>query len=194
MIRIALLRHFPTDWNETGRLQGRSDRPLSACGRTALAARRLPDAWRGLGLLTSPLARARMTAEGLAEGAPVTADPRLTEMDFGAWEGAEGAALLADPASGYCGVEGWGWDFRPPGGESPAEVAARVAPVLAGIDRPCVIVTHRGVIRVILALATGWEFRGSEPFRVRKAALIPVTLGPGGRPVAADTAEPLAAR
>ena len=45
-------------------------------------------------------------------------------------EGLHGRDLIADPASGYAHIEDWGWDYRPPGGESPAELRARLEPYL----------------------------------------------------------------
>ncbi|MGM0586155.1 MAG: histidine phosphatase family protein [Pseudomonadota bacterium] len=192
MIEIGLLRHFPTRWNAEGRLQGRADIPLSEEGRAALARRRLPERWRGLPVIASPLSRARETAEALAEG-PVTLDPRLVEMDMGDWEGRIGAELLADPACPYCAVDSWGWDFRPPNGESPAEIVARLRPLLAELSAPCLLVTHRGVMRAVLALATGWNYDRPEPFRIKRAAVHPVRLE-GGAPVAAAPPEKLAER
>ena len=47
-VEIGLVRHFPTAWNAAGRLQGRSDIPLSDAARAELATRRLPPRWRGL--------------------------------------------------------------------------------------------------------------------------------------------------
>lgn len=179
MTEVALLRHFPTDWNAAGRLQGRTDVPLSAGSRAALAGLRLPARWRGARVVASPLGRAVETAAALAEG-PVAVDARLIEMDFGHWEGLEGAALLADPGSGYGPVEGWGMGFRPPGGESVAEMTARVAALLAELEGGprVVLVTHRGVMRAALGLATGWRWRGPEPFRIRRGRLHPLRLAP----------------
>ncbi len=179
MTKIALLRHFPTAWNEAGRLQGRADIPLSPEGRAALAGLRLPPRWRGAPLISSPLARARETAETLAEGAPVRLDPRLMEMDLGAWEGAASADLLADPASGYRPVETWTLAFRAPGGEGPEDLFARLRPLLAELSAPTILVAHRGILRAILALATGWRYEGREPFRIKRFALHPVTLRDG---------------
>ncbi|RMH50833.1 MAG: histidine phosphatase family protein [Alphaproteobacteria bacterium] len=190
---VGFLRHFPTGWNAAGRIQGRSDPPLSPESRAALARLRLPDPWRGLPVISSPLCRALETACALAAG-PVVADPRLVEMDFGAWEGRRAAELLADPASGFRPVEAWGWDFRPPGGESPAEIVPRLVAALAELPGPALIVTHRGVMRCALALATGWGYRGPEPFRIRRAMIHPVTIGPDGRPGGLGRPEPLVAR
>ncbi|MEM9012604.1 MAG: histidine phosphatase family protein [Pseudomonadota bacterium] len=188
MTRVALLRHFPTAWNEAGRLQGRTDIPLSEAARQDLARYRLPAPWRGAPMLSSPLSRARETAAHLAGGA-VPTDPRLTEMHFGQWEGMEGEALLSDPTSGYGPVEHWGLNFRPPGGESPAEIQGRVQPLLAEIaatGRDTILVTHRGVMRAILALASGWAYAGPEPFRIKRRALHVVTLSADGTPQAFD--------
>ncbi len=197
MTEIGLLRHFPTDWNREGRLQGRTDVPLAEDSRADLAALRLPERWRAAPMVVSPLTRARQTAEALNEGAPVAVDARLIEMDFGAFEGAIGAELLADPGSGYRPLEDWGWDWRPPGGESPAEMFARVAPLLAEIAAaggPRLIVAHRGVMRCILARASGWDYRGPETFRIKRAAVHPVTLDAAGAPVAFAKFERLEAR
>lgn len=192
MIRIALLRHFPTAWNAERRLQGRSDIPLSPEGRAALARHRLPAGWEGAAILASPLARAAETARVLAGGRPVATDPRLVEMDFGGWEGRLATDIETRPD--HRPVEEWGRDFRPPGGESPAEMTARLRPLLAGIAGPALLVTHRGVIRCILAMATGWDWLGAEPFRVRSRALHPVLLDPAGRPVAIEPPVKLPAR
>ena len=65
--------------------------------------------------------------------------------------------------------EALGLDFRPAGGESPREVQARLAPLLVEVAArpgPVVAVTHKGVIRALLALATGWDMRGPPPLRL----------------------------
>ncbi|MEM8741145.1 MAG: histidine phosphatase family protein [Pseudomonadota bacterium] len=193
MIRIALLRHFPTDWNAGGRLQGRRDIPLSAAGRADLAQHRLPEDWAGCPVVSSPLARARETAQTLGRG-PVRLDDRLIEMDFGAWEGRTAQELESDPQAQYRPLEDWGWDFAPPGGESAAALAERLCACLAELDGPTLVVTHRGVIRCALALASGWGYRGPQPFRIKRASLHPVSLGNDGMPMAYDPPERLAPR
>lgn len=183
-MRVALLRHFPTDWNAEGRLQGRSDQPLSEESRATLRRLRLPSEWEESEMVSSPLGRAVETARALGGAqAPIATEPRLTEFDFGDWEGLRGKDLLADPASGYGPVEGWGLDFRPPGGESIAELTARVAEGLAAHAAPGrIFVVHRGVMRALMGLATGWRWLGPEPFRIKRAALHPLILDDDGRP------------
>ena len=181
---VALLRHFPTDWNREHRLQGRIDRPLTADSLKELAGLALPAPWDLARVVSSPLTRAVQTAEALA-GTPVPTDPRLIELEWGEWEGRHGADLLADPDSGFRPVEDWGWDRRPPGGESPGDAWARVQPALAEIaatGAPTVLVIHRGLIRVILAKAWGWNFDRPEPFRIKKGKLCPLVLDEDGSP------------
>ena len=186
MIRVALLRHGHTAWNRAGRIQGRTDVPLDAEARADLAARRLPAPWDAADLVASPLSRAVETARLVAGRAP-RIEPALTEMHWGEWEGREGRALLADAGSGYRHIEDWGWGYQPPGGESPRAVWDRLAPWLDALTGDTVAVCHIGVMRVLLARATGWEFAGPAPFRVKRARLYVLTRDTGGWSLAEDT-------
>jgi probable phosphoglycerate mutase len=81
--------------------------------------------------------------------------------------------------------EATGLDFKPPGGESPRDVQARLQPLLAEIaaaGRPVGAVTHKGVIRAMLALATGWDMRGAAPFHLDWRAAHLFELDREGRP------------
>jgi broad specificity phosphatase PhoE len=184
MTLLALLRHGKTEWNDDGRLQGRHDTALSEAARDTLAMLQLPPELAGFAWLTSPLRRAIETAAalGIADARP---EPRLVEMDWGDWEGHTLAALRAAPHGAMAQREAAGLDFKPPGGESPREVQVRLAPLLAEIaaaDRPVGAVTHKGVIRAILALATGWDMRGKAPARLDSAAIHLFDLDRAGRP------------
>lgn len=173
MTEIALIRHGPTDWSTEKRLQGRADRPLSPAGRAAVARWRLPAPIVSWTVLASPLWRARQTAEILT-GGPVATDPRLVEMDFGAWEGYRLSDLRARYGNEMKANEARGWEMRPPGGESPAELWARLNPLLAEIARagaPRLIVAHKAVLRAILARATGWDMIGKAPVKPRDGRL-----------------------
>ncbi|WP_171176883.1 histidine phosphatase family protein [Ruegeria sp. HKCCD8929] len=170
MSHLALLRHGHTEWNRAGRIQGRSDIPLDNEARADLAGYRLPSPWDGADLWSSPLARARETAALVAGREPQLA-PELTEMNWGDWEGQRGVDLIADPQSGYRHIEDWSWEFRPPNGESPAELWQRVAAWLNRIERDSVAVCHIGIMRVILAKAWGWDFDGPAPFKIKRNRL-----------------------
>lgn len=165
MTLLALLRHGDTAWSAERRIQGRTDQPLSQAGRTALSAVSLPAACLGMRVVTSPLARCVETAALL--GAPRAArEPRLAEMSWGDWEGRRLEDLRAELGGAMRENEARGLDFRPVGGESPREVLARVSQWLSVVCEPTLAITHRGVIRVVLAAATGWDMQGAPPTKL----------------------------
>lgn len=182
MTSLALLRHAPTAWSREHRLQGRADIPLDAAGREAARRWRLPPEMGTRRWLVSPLARAVESAAIL--GLAATPEPRLIEMDWGAWEGLlQGELRSNDPA--FRAEEARGLDLQPPQGESPRAVQRRILPLLAEIAAQKAAlgaVTHKGVIRVVLALATGWDMTGEAPARLAWDALHLFRLDPGGQP------------
>jgi ribonuclease H / adenosylcobalamin/alpha-ribazole phosphatase len=147
-----LLRHGATELSAERRFAGREDIPLTKEGvrQAGLAARGLA-AGPGIDVIvTSPLQRARRTAEAVAEAtaAPLVVDEDLVEADFGAWQGltfaeagqrwpGELAAWMASP------------DAAPPDGESFAVVAMRV---LAALDR--LLAAHRHERAVVVSHVT----------------------------------------
>ena len=137
-------------------------------GREALAGRRLPARFESYRVHSSPLARAVETVALLGLGAPVL-DRRLVEMDWGKWEGRTRASVTATDACGVARNEARGPDFRPPGGESPRELQARIldwARSVARLRSDVVVVTHKGVIKATLGLARGWDLTGKSPVRL----------------------------
>lgn len=178
MIRLGLIRHGHTAWNRAGRIQGRTDMPLDNDARAQLASLRLPPDWAQADLVSSPLARASETALLLTGHRPATV-PALIEMDWGQWEGAEGRHLRADPASGFRDIEDWGWSYRPPGGECPDDLRTRLVPWVKGLQRDTLAVCHIGVMRVLMAIATGWDFAGPAPFRIKRNRIFALQLDGG---------------
>ena len=179
-----MIRHSTTAWNESGRIQGHSDQPLSPAGSAAAASWVLPPAAADAAWISSPLTRARDTAE-ILHGGPVPSDPRLVETDWGDWEGKTLAELRRELGSDMADNEARGLDFRPPGGESPREVQQRVLPLLADLAQKAgtvVAVTHKGVIRAVYALASGWDMRGKPAVKLRNGCAQGFTLGAGGLP------------
>jgi len=179
---FALIRHMPTEWNAAGVLQGRGDPPLAL---DLMPDWRLPAELDGFVWLTSPLRDAVETARrlGICEA---MVEPRLTEMAWGEWQGASLAGLRASLGAEMVLAEAAGLDFQPPGGESPREVQARVVPLLAEIarsGRSTAAVTHKGLIRAVLSLATGWDMRDKPPHRLSWAAAQLFRLDPAGWPM-----------
>lgn len=175
MIRLALLRHGHTAWNRAGRIQGRTDIPLDEAACDHLRALALPPGWEDADVVASPLSRAMDTGQ-LVTGIRPRAEPALMEMNWGDWEGAHGAALKSDTASGFRDIEHWGWDYCPPGGEAPSALRARLQPWATGLSRDTVAVCHIGVMRVLMALATGWDFDGPAPFAIKRDRLFVIHL------------------
>ncbi len=129
-----LLRHGQTEFSTERRFAGRGDIALTDNGRMQAAATAARLAARRIdAIVTSPLQRARRTAEAVAAatGAPLAVDDGLVEADFGKWEGLTfGAAAQRWPGE----MSAWlaSADVAPPGGESLADAARRV---LAALDR-----------------------------------------------------------
>ena len=133
--RTLLLRHGETALSAEHRFAGRGDIPLTGAGmrQATTTARRLARRGGVDVIVTSPLQRARATAEAAAAatGAPLEVDDDLIETDFGKWEGltfAEAAAQWPDAISAWLASA----DAAPPGGESFATAARRV---LGALDR-----------------------------------------------------------
>lgn len=184
MTKLALIRHGHTPWNRTGRIQGRTDVALDPDAVSELSGYMLPAQWRDANLISSPLMRASQTAKLIAERSPVL-ENTLIEMNWGDWEGLRGIDLKADPNSGFRDIEFWGWDYRPPNGESPQDVWDRIEPWVLGLARDTIAVCHIGIMRMILAKADGWNFDGPAPFKIKRNRLYIIELD-GGLRMACD--------
>lgn len=165
MTRLVFLRHGLTDWNVARRMQGRRDIPLNDEGRDMVAAWRLPPALSGASIVSSPLIRCVETAEILKAAhpglGPIETDPRLMEKDWGIWEGRDLHEMEATE-----GPDVHSADHRPENGESRRDMLGRVGGFLADAAReegPLIVVTHRGVIRTVYGIATGWDLSGETP-------------------------------
>lgn len=141
---LHLIRH-PQPVVEAGICYGRLD--LAAENAAEVATRLRAELPAGLPVWSSPLRRCRELAELLHPQPQL--DERLAEMDFGDWEG------LAWDAIPRAELDAWAADvagYAPPGGESPRQLQQRALAFVADLREPeAVIVTHAGVIRVLLA-------------------------------------------
>ena len=183
-MKIALLRHGPTEWNAAGRIQGRTDIALSEAGLAKMRRLRLPFAVSRV--YCSPLLRARQTAEALALADSVQ-DARLMEQHWGQWEGLTREQILArhgDDAFIKCGSQ-QGIAFRPPSGESTGELHDRVGAFLkdvAASDGDAAGVAHLGVLRAAYTLATGWAMDAPMPADLDVSKILLLSLDAHGRP------------
>ena len=189
-MRLILVRHGQTEWNLQGRYQGRADLPICAAG--LVTAQRAAAALHGRGaalLLASPLRRARQTAEVIGRtvgGLRSVIDERLTEIDFGQWQGLTQAQVRARwPAL----LRRWKRapdSVRFPGGERLLDALERVRdfllnPPWLGGDAQCALaVSHAGVIRLASLLAEERPLAQFREMAVANGALHEFNWYPGG--------------
>lgn len=164
--RLILIRHGRTPANTARQLAGHFDSPLDDVGlrQASLLADRLATIdLEGARLHTSDLSRARDTAAPLAAvlGLTPEAFPALREIGFGEWEGrTEGEATSEQAQALLVGFAKGDPDWRAPGGESPREVAERMAThVRAHVgETPLIVVSHGMAITALLCELTGDDY------------------------------------
>ena len=181
-MRLALLRHGPTGWNAQGRIQGRTDIPLSDEGLARMRELSPPAPFGQMRAFVSPSRRARQTAEALGLQGAIW-DPRLMEQNWGRWEGLSRADILARDGEDAFQRAGEALAFRPPGGESTAELHDRVAAFLkdrAREDGDAIAVAHLGVLRAAYTLATGWDMATPMPPDLDVSKALILSLAPDG--------------
>lgn len=156
--RFIIVRHGETTWNKEGRYQGQQDTPLSERGREqgGRAARALKDIPIHA-VYASPLRRSYETAEMCARyhHLPVQQEPRLLEINHGAWEG----RLAREVEEQYPELlRQWHTtvtDVRMPGGETLAEVQQRAMAAIYDIavrhdGQTVLIAGHDAVNKAVL--------------------------------------------
>ena len=184
MTVIAMIRHGPTEWNENGIVQGRSDIPLSVRGKKQVASWVIPRKLQSFDWVASPLSRATETARILS-GLTVPTDDRLVEMDWSSWEGQTLPALRAELGDLTAAWQAEGLDFRAPNGESPREVQERLKPFLldrARLTKDTIVVCHKGVIRAVYALAVSWDMKSKPPVKMEDGCAQLFSLDQHGMP------------
>ena len=182
---FSIMRHAATVWNLEKRIQGQDDSPLAPQG--AAAARR----WAGVlarrpfdRALCSDLGRVRETFDIINQrlGIPVTFDRRLREQHYGRWSGRLWGEI---PGRDLAVQVARGWDFRPPGGESRAEVLGRSREALLDAagrwpgDR-VLVVCHEGVVKSLLYFLFRRDFLPRETPLVKAGKLHLIIAANGG--------------
>lgn len=161
--RIWLLRHGESEWNAVGRWQGHGDPPLSRDGRAAAdgaaaaIASRVLASGRPVRIFSSDLARAVQTAAAVATavGVPPSPVPALRELDLGTWSGLTRAEIATRDPERLAAFDTGGVEVRAGGGETRAELRARVQPAVAQLahanpEADLLLVVHLGVVRVLV--------------------------------------------
>lgn len=160
---IYIMRHGETEWNKLRKLQGQTDIPLNEFGEELAYITR--DGMKDLefqAVYSSPLIRARRTAEIMAEGRslPVIVNEYLKEINFGAGEGESLEAINQNPDGNLYKFLNKPEEYTPmEGGESFEQVKDRCRKFMEEVIIPSegkcdrmLIVAHGAFIRIMISL------------------------------------------
>lgn len=169
--QLLVIRHGETEWSKLGRHTGRTDIPLTeqGCQEARQAAATLAG-WNLVRAYTSPLIRARQTAELVQPDCGLVVDDDLVEWDYGDYEG----ATTPDTRRR---IPGWSvWTNEMTGGESVDQVGDRADAFLARFDRDvpdgnAVVFAHGHLLAVLIA-----RWCGLAPVEGRRFALATATV------------------
>lgn len=164
MTSLLLIRHGQTAWNREEIFRGRIDVPLDETGwkQAQLLGERLRE-WPLRAVYSSPLSRARETAEAVAapHGLPVQIAAELTDLDFGEWQGKPHEQVQREYPDLYLQWQQAPHRVKMPGGESLAQVRARalsaVERLAAQGDGLLAVVSHRVVLKVLFCALLGLD-------------------------------------
>jgi alpha-ribazole phosphatase len=183
-LRLDLLRHGETELG--GGLRGSLDDALTANGWTQMRAA-VVDGGPWDRIVSSPLQRCARFAAELGEqlNLSVRLDKDLQELHFGAWEGQSAAALMETDAEalGLFWADPYG--FTPPQGEPVSAFSARVLAAVARLHAAyagerILLVSHGGVMRLLLAQARGLPREQLLNVEVGHGALFALTVAASG--------------
>jgi broad specificity phosphatase PhoE len=184
MSGVALfMRHGETAWNRAGRVMGRKPIELDEDGRAQVAAA-IPFA-RQIApelIVTSPLIRARQSAEIIAAGLggiALVEEAQLSEVQYGRWEGMVYDDLLEDPD--YVRYKEDPLATPTPGGETIEQVQSRGVDavrraIAANAGRRILFVSHGDIIRTILCKLMGLELNHFRRIRIDNATFSGVQM------------------
>jgi len=179
---LILMRHGETAWNRERRVMGNADIRLSPNGaeqskRAAELLARFPVDR----ILSSPLSRARQTAEIVAGrvGLEFETDADLEEVHFGDWQGKTYREIVADPR--YRGFLSDPVGTATPGGETIQDVQARGLRALQKLEPGChaLVVSHGDVIRTLISRFLAVPLREFRRIRVDNCGLTAVSIAAG---------------
>jgi broad specificity phosphatase PhoE len=179
MSSLFLVRHANTfEPGEVAHWVGaKQDPPLSASGRAQLPdlLHRITPRFAGVTpvVISSPLRRARETAEAIGGGEAITIDQRLIELDFGAWSGLTDAQIVAGGMGDD--LRDWRTTSRVPpiwGFDEDAKLSELRALLNDCKSRPLtVVVTSNGVLKLL-----GRLLGGPGAWSVKTAHICALTL------------------
>jgi len=189
MLRLLLVRHGESVWNEEERIQGQQDIPLSENGRKQAVA--LGERLRGVKIdacFSSPLKRATETAELILKASgnslPIATVSELMERNFGEWEGKCVAELKVESAKEFARWVAAHYLPAPPRGESVEELLARVKMGLERIlaevsDGTVLVVGHSGSVKAAICVLFQLPPESFAKLKVDNASLTVLEISDG---------------
>lgn len=162
---IVLCRHGVTAGNAAGQFLSRTDLHLSEAGEAqcrALAPLLSKFAFERC--LISPMRRCVQTRDLAAPEIPFETLDALREVDFGSWEGMTLEWVQGNDANRLSDRRRDPVNFRPPAGESFADVARRLSPVVERLgEQTCsLVIAHRGTLGVLERLLRGLPLHSAD--------------------------------
>lgn len=178
---LDLLRHGETV--SGGGFRGRLDDALTDTGWQQLR-QTVEQAGPWDRIVSSPLRRCADFAAELAaqRGLPLEFEPDLRELDFGEWEGRTAADLMTDHSDALGRFWNDPYGFTPPRGEPVIDFERRILTAIERLTDRCadehvLLVTHAGVMRLLLAEARGLPRGQLLQVEVRHAGLFGLRVG-----------------
>ena len=174
MAHLYFVRHGQTVWNVENKICGATDSPLTEEGHEQarlLGSKIRDEKIQADEILYSPLSRAKDTAMEIARitGIPVREEKRLTEQNFGKWEGTprNGADFLTDKRN-------FATDYE--GGESMLKLCQRIYNLLdelkARPDKTYLLVAHNGIARAVNSYFHSMSNEDYAAFGIRNCEIL----------------------
>lgn len=173
---VYFIRHGQSEWNVLDKICGSTDVPLTDEGRKQAAetGRKFVElGYSADEIIYSPLMRAAETAKIISEitGIPARPEPRITEQNFGKWEGTSPRNAVEFSKAKQNFVD----DFE--GGESMMKLAQRIYNVLDELkaqapEKTYVIVAHNGIARVVKSYFESMSNEEYAKFAVKNCEIL----------------------
>ena len=176
---IILIRHGETEWNSQLRMQGHSNSALSEVGRGQIQA--LGEWMKNVSfdhIYSSDSLRARQTAEAITQysGDTLQFDQRIREKNLGVFEGLTSIEARERHPEIYRLFKTGGANYVIDEGESTQQVLDRALEFIEEIrlrhpEKRVVMVTHGGVVRVLMKYALGISIDAPTSFLIKNTGI-----------------------
>jgi probable phosphoglycerate mutase len=176
---IILIRHGETEWNSQLRMQGHSNSALSAVGRGQIQS--LGEWMKNVPfdhIYSSDSLRARQTAEAITQysGDTLQFDQRIREKNLGVFEGLTSIEARERHPEIYLLFKTGGANYVIDEGESTQQVLYRALEFIEEIrlrhpEQRVVMVTHGGVVRVLMKHTLGLSIDARTSFLIKNTGI-----------------------